>query len=595
MPVVSLLLPAAGQFAITVYMASLGHWFMAVASLPGFAAQAISSLLMLSHATGTDTRRNEVSGSIPSHTLIGSEAAGRADGTPGHPGLPNGDLIEDLGFHSPRISHMWRHIVSLWVNFLKDGAPASREDAACFESPIASTKDGVLKLDLPNDGPHAVVAGTTGSGKSFLLQNWCLCMATRLPPSKLNFVLLDFKGGASFTMLAQLPHTVGCVSDLSLEHAKRALDGLEHELRRRELLLQEHRVPRCQELDEAPPRMVIVVDEFHALRRLLPDAEERMERIAALGRSLDMNLILSTQNPLGQISSQIKANISLRICMRVQDPLQSIEMLGNAAASCIDPAEPGYAYCADGHGVRAFQTSTCRHPRHLIRAIRTAFSFLSLPPPAALFTAPLPRLLDAAAIGCRPSETPPIHGIVIGLEDDGVRTRPCTVLPEEGNLLVIGAPGCGKQALVAHMQRLLGAGAKREVLRLHGRDARTEPLHRACNAGMASVLIVDDAGALMDPLCDRKLREPFISALRSTHVMVICIIDTSGQLRHPEYFPSRIVFPSGDPNSDLLAGIPASYIHAMAPEDVGLPGRGFLIRHTRAIPIQCVTEDPKPP
>ncbi|MFT9111968.1 MAG: hypothetical protein ABF453_02770 [Bifidobacterium psychraerophilum] len=112
---------------------------------------------------------------------------------------------------------------------------------------------------------------------------------------------------------------------------------------------------------------------------------------------------------------------------------------------------------------------------------------------------------------------------------------------------------------------------------------------------MASVLIVDDAGALMDPLCDRKLREPFIAALRSTHVMVICTIDTSGQLRHPEYFPSRIVFPSGDPNSDLLAGIPASYIHAMAPEDVGLPGRGFLIRHTRAIPIQCVTEDPKPP
>lgn len=165
-----------------------------------------------------------------------------------------------------------------------------------------------------------MVAGTTGSGKSELLISWCMALAIRHSPQTLHFVFLDFKGGSTFNALERLPHTVGNVCDLDLAHAVRALNAIEQELARREALVSAERVSRFDQLSHPPARLVVVIDEFHALRDRLPDYMQRLNRLASLGRSLGMHLIVCTQNPMGQVHADMKANISLSICLRRHRP-----------------------------------------------------------------------------------------------------------------------------------------------------------------------------------------------------------------------------------------------------------------------------------
>ena len=103
-------------------------------------------------------------------------------------------------------------------------------------------------MDIDSEGPHAIVAGTTGSGKSVLLQCWCLALAVTYPPDRLGFVFLDFKGGSALDRLAALPHVRGCVNDLDLSYASRALRALEDELSCREHLAARHHVSDIRQL-----------------------------------------------------------------------------------------------------------------------------------------------------------------------------------------------------------------------------------------------------------------------------------------------------------------------------------------------------------
>lgn len=162
-------------------------------------------------------------------------------------------------------------------------------------------------------------------------------MAVRNPPDRLHFVFLDFKGGSAFSVIERLPHTVGSVCDLDLNHAVRALRALELELRRREHLVAAERVGSIGQLQSPPPSLIVVIDEFHALNNQLPDYVDRLVRIASLGRSLGMHVIACTQNPLGQVSADMKANMALNICLRVRDGLQSIELLGDGRAASHQP------------------------------------------------------------------------------------------------------------------------------------------------------------------------------------------------------------------------------------------------------------------
>ncbi|GGN03862.1 cell division protein FtsK [Terrabacter tumescens] len=224
---------------------------------------------------------------------------------------------------------------------------------------LGRTSDGHLTLDLSADGPHVLVGGTTGSGKSELLQALVTGLAVSNRPDELGLVLVDYKGGSAFSDCARLPHTVGLVTDLDAHLTARALTSLDAEMKRRERLfarasardLDGYRAAAsvCREL---PPlaRLVIVVDEFKALADEFPDFITGLVRVAALGRSLGLHLVLATQRPAGIVSADMRANVACRIALRVRDRADSEDVVDSADAASLDPRAPGRACLRRGDG-----------------------------------------------------------------------------------------------------------------------------------------------------------------------------------------------------------------------------------------------------
>lgn len=253
--------------------------------------------------------------------------------------------------------------------------PASPEDLARTWSNssgravalLGLAAEGPLSLDLAADGPHALVGGTTGSGKSELLQTLVTGLAVGSPPDELGFVLIDYKGGSAFSECSRLPHTVGLVTDLDAHLTSRALTSLGAEMKRRERLLAR---AGARDLDgyrraaavcrDLPPlaRLVLVVDEFKALAEEFPDFVGGLVRVAALGRSLGLHLVLATQRPAGIVSADMRANIALRIALRVRDRSDSDDVVDSADAAALDPRAPGRACLRAGdQGLRTVQTA----------------------------------------------------------------------------------------------------------------------------------------------------------------------------------------------------------------------------------------------
>ncbi|MGN6605911.1 MAG: FtsK/SpoIIIE domain-containing protein, partial [Jatrophihabitans sp.] len=208
--------------------------------------------------------------------------------------------------------------------------------------------DGDLVLDLAADGPHALVAGTTGAGKSELLQTLVVGLALEHPPEDLALLLVDYKGGAAFAECAGLPHTVGVVTDLDPHLTRRALRSLDAELLRREQRFAAAGAPdlttyRARAGVPPVPRLVIVVDEFASLAGELPEFIPGLVGIARRGRSLGVHLVLATQRPGTAVSPEIRANTALRIALRVTDPNESTDVLDDPAAAGIDRRLPGRA------------------------------------------------------------------------------------------------------------------------------------------------------------------------------------------------------------------------------------------------------------
>jgi S-DNA-T family DNA segregation ATPase FtsK/SpoIIIE len=215
--------------------------------------------------------------------------------------------------------------------------------------------EGAFALDLVRDGPHALVAGTTGAGKSELLQSLIASLAASNPPEAMTFVLIDYKGGAAFADCARLPHAVGLVTDLDPHLTQRALQSLDTELRRREALFakvgaKDLDAYRASRRGDAPTlaRLVLVVDEFAALAEELPDFVSGLIGIAQRGRSLGIHLVLATQRPGGVISPEIRANTALRVALRVTDAAESADVIGSDAAAAIDKRQPGRAFVRAG-------------------------------------------------------------------------------------------------------------------------------------------------------------------------------------------------------------------------------------------------------
>jgi DNA segregation ATPase FtsK/SpoIIIE, S-DNA-T family len=232
---------------------------------------------------------------------------------------------------------------------------------------IGACYDGPFSIDLRRDGPHALIAGTTGAGKSELLQTLIASLAVANRPDAMNFVLVDYKGGSAFKDAVHLPHVVGMVTDLDAHLTQRALTSLSAELTRRERILAAAEVKDIEDytvlLDrqararhragpgtEPMPRLVIVIDEFASLARDLPEFVAGLVSIAQRGRSLGIHLILATQRPSGVVSADIRANTNLRIALRVTDVTESTDVIDAPDSARIARTTPGRGFVRLGHG-----------------------------------------------------------------------------------------------------------------------------------------------------------------------------------------------------------------------------------------------------
>lgn len=223
---------------------------------------------------------------------------------------------------------------------------------------VGESYDGPFEIDLRRDGPHGLIAGTTGAGKSELLQTVVAALAVANRPDAMTFVLVDYKGGSAFGDCIRLPHTVGMVTDLDEHLVRRALESLGAELRRREHLLAGAGAKDIDDYvraaDRHPgrpplPRLLIVIDEFASMVRDLPDFVTGLVNIAQRGRSLGIHLLLATQRPGGVVSPEIRANTNLRIALRVTDTAESQDVIDAPDAARISKGTPGRAYVRLGH------------------------------------------------------------------------------------------------------------------------------------------------------------------------------------------------------------------------------------------------------
>ncbi len=263
-----------------------------------------------------------------------------------------------------------------WLNFPEEGKLP-------FPVPIGMTKGNKpLQFHLleGEDGPHGLLAGTTGSGKSELLQTLVAALAVEHHPHFLSFFLIDYKGGSTFNMFKELPHTVGVVSDLAPDIAKRALIAIRSEIQYRKQVLNDateasgskvndilayhklytqylNRRRNPEDPDSPPqnipdrmvpiPHLVIIIDEFAELMKELPDFMPEMAQIARVGRSLGIHLILATQRPAGSVKDEVRANAQFAICLRVRSPEDSRDMIGQTDAAFL-PNIPGRGYLRSG-------------------------------------------------------------------------------------------------------------------------------------------------------------------------------------------------------------------------------------------------------
>ena len=256
-------------------------------------------------------------------------------------GLPASIGLLD-GLHIPEVEHL--DLSDLWNNTAPDRS---------LSVPIGIQGDGeqfYFNIHQRGHGPHGMVAGGTGSGKSQMAQAWIASMALQFSPRDVNFVLVDFKGKSLLQPLADLPHLAGAISNLDKDVA-RSFSALESELDRRQQLLSDY---ECQDIIEyfqkrrfdpsmpEMPYLFLVVDEFAEFKQKFPDFTKPMDHLYRGGRSLGMHVILMTQSPTGIVTDQVRANANFRWCLGVKSESDSREMLGSTDAAAI--RTPGRVY-----------------------------------------------------------------------------------------------------------------------------------------------------------------------------------------------------------------------------------------------------------
>ncbi|MBT2249938.1 FHA domain-containing protein [Arthrobacter sp. BHU FT2] len=223
-------------------------------------------------------------------------------------------------------------------------------------APLGLAAGGAIRgWDADGDGPHLLVAGTTGSGKSELLRSLVVSLAMSHPPDHVNFLFVDFKGGSGLGPLAGLVHCVGLLTDLAADGLERTLVSLRAEIRFREQAMGAANVPDLATYQSdraggqaAIPHLIIVIDEFRMLVDDQPEVLRELMRIAAIGRSLGIHLVMATQRPQGALTADIRANVTSSIALRVQSDMESLDIIGTKDAAGIPVERPGRAYASRG-------------------------------------------------------------------------------------------------------------------------------------------------------------------------------------------------------------------------------------------------------
>lgn len=316
--------------------------------------------------------------------------------------------------------------------------------AGSLQATIGRTATESVTLDLVGDGPHAVVTGMTGTGKSELLVSWVVSMAAQHSPEHVIFVLADFKGGTAFEPLRELAHVVAVMTDLDEENSRRGVQSLTAELRRREAALASAGARDISEI--RLPRLVIVVDEFAALLQEHPDLAAIFTDIAARGRALGMHLILGTQRASGVVRDALAANCPLRISLRVTESADSRAVIGTDDAAEITggPLSRGLAFIRRPQDSAPVAVRIARTSPNDVEQTRTRWE--SARTSQSPWLPPLPPQVEIPVGGLFPEGS-----VGIGVADDPERQRQEWVTLRIGadrGFAVLGGPSSGKTSVV---------------------------------------------------------------------------------------------------------------------------------------------------
>ena len=439
---------------------------------------------------------------------------------------------------------------------------------------IGRSLDGLAQIDLVGDGPHAVVAGVTGSGKSELLVSWVAGMVSGRSSDEVVVLLVDFKGGTAFRPLEALPQVVGVITDLERGEAARALSSLAAELRRREAELARLGVRDIVDAGGALPRLVIVVDEFAAMIDAFPDFGALFADIAARGRALGIHLILATQRPAGVMRDALVANCPLRLSLRVQSDADSRWVVGTEAAARLSAATPGRCIVAIDGGTSEVQIAQTS-PEDLVEL---AAASPAAPAPRRPWLDPLPAVLTRAALPAAADEK------VVGVADlpDQQRRALLRFAPADAPLLVLGAARSGKSSVLRAFAAASGleavhVGADREGV-WDAVEAALERCDEPEPGAPGILLAIDDADAVCSRLgeeyavvwCDRLARVLRDGPAAGVHVL-IAAQRQAGPLRAVLGLAVETVLLRQPSKQDhVLAGAPAELWDDALP-----PGAGF--------------------
>lgn len=500
------------------------------------------------------------------------------------------------------------------------------------------------RISLIEHGPHALLAGTTGSGKSELLTSWLLQLACQSSPEALCLILVDYKGGAAFGPLTHLPHTAGVLTDLAPELTDRVLRALEAELARRERRLAAAHLSDWRHLHDGQPapRIIIAVDEFQVLAQAHAEVLDALLRIAAQGRSLGMHLILSTQRPHGAISPSIRANTALRLCMRVLDGADSREVLGTELAASPD-LPPGSVFIAGptSSPSQSYLSPWCDPAEQdvlsIVSELRAAAQDQGVRDSSAPWAPPLPERRER-------SIEEAWRGLLAYVDEPAQQQWQAWSWDDSEPLVLLGAPRSGRSTLLESValgemsrslspsSRALGAssvhstattnalpsfhavhwamGSKRlaahpalaehretwgSALSMAQPRALSDLWHAAAEGSLdGDLLLIDDLEAQMaclehllgpgqaQPLWEGILRKASAGQLR----LVVTAALTSASARWVSSFSTRLYLGVHDAAAAAMAGLPRSL--AASP----IPGRGVLWRQGEALPCQLLLPAP---